>query len=193
MFLSEAPESPETRRLYDDDRREMGFVMNGSRLWAHGAALHDGLFALLRRAAEAAGLTVRERGVLVIACASTLGDSYCALAWGTKLGREADGELAAAVLSGTDRGLDTQERALARWGRLVAADPNGTEAGDVQALRDSGFDDAQVLAITAYAALRLAFSSVNDALGVRPEAQLVAGAPQPVREVVTWGRAPEGI
>lgn len=193
MFLNEAPESPESRRLYDDDRREIGFVMNGSRLWAHGAALHDGLFALLRRTAEAAGLTVRERGVLVTACASTLGDSYCALAWGTKLGREADGELAAAVLSGTDRGLDARERALARWGRLVTADPNGTEVEDVQALRDSGFDDAQVLAITAYAALRLAFSSVNDALGVRPEAQLVAGAPGPVREVVTWGRIPEGI
>ncbi|TFV44826.1 hypothetical protein [Blastococcus sp. TF02A-35] len=192
MFLSEPPESPDTRRLYEDDRRETGFVMNGSRLWAHAAALHDDLFALLRRTAEAAGLSMRERGVLVTACAATLGDAYCSLAWGTRLGREAGGELAAAVLSGTDAGLDDRERALARWARLVAADPNGTGPEDLQALRDSGFDEPQILAITAYTALRLAFSSVNDALGVRPEPELLAGAPEPVRAVVTWGRVPEG-
>jgi uncharacterized peroxidase-related enzyme len=192
MFLRKAPASAGADRLYDDDRREQGFVMNGSRLWAHSPALHDELFALLRGAAEAAGLGPRERGVLVTACASTLGDAYCSLAWGTRLGQLADDELAAAVLSGTDSGLDAREQALARWARLVAADPNGTDAEDVQALRDTGFDERQILAITAYAALRLAFSTVNDALGVRPEPELVAGAPEAVREVVTWGRVPEG-
>ncbi|MCA0147043.1 carboxymuconolactone decarboxylase family protein [Blastococcus sp. LR1] len=192
MFLTTAPDSAGADRLYDDDRREQGFVMNGSRLWAHSPALHDELFALLRGAAEEAGLGTRERGVLVTACASTLGDAYCSLAWGTRLGQVAGDELAAAVLSGTDSGLDAREQALARWARLVAADPNGTDAEDVQALRDNGFDERQILAITAYTALRLAFSTVNDALGVRPEPELVTGAPEAVREVVTWGRVPEG-
>ncbi|WP_040338892.1 carboxymuconolactone decarboxylase family protein [Candidatus Blastococcus massiliensis] len=188
MFLTPPPDSSGADALYDEDRRAMGFVMNGSRLWAHHPALHDDLFALLNRAAEAAGLSVRQRGVLVTACASTLGDSYCSLAWGTRLGREAGGELAAAVLDGTDRGLTSQEQALARWTRIVVADPNGTLPDDVQELRDAGFSDGQILAVTAYVALRLAFSTVNDALGVRPEPELVAGAPGPVRAAVCWGR-----
>lgn len=188
MFLTAPPDSSGADALYDEDRRVMGFVMNGSRLWAHHPVLHDGLFALLGRAAEAAGLSTRQRGVLVTACASTLGDSYCSLAWGTKLGREAGGELAAAVLDGTDRGLTAQEQALARWARLVVADPNGTLADDVDELREAGFTDGQILALTTYVALRLAFSTVNDALGVRPEPELVAGAPEPVQEAVSWGR-----
>jgi uncharacterized peroxidase-related enzyme len=188
MFLSQPPDGADTDRLYDDDRREMGFVMNGSRLWAHQAGLHDDLFALLGRAAKAAGLSIRQRGILVAATASTLGDAYCSLAWGTKLGREAGGDLAAAVLSGTDDELTPQDRALAGWARLVVEDPNATREEDVRALREAGFSDEQVLALTTYVALRLAFSTVNDALGVRPEPELVQGAPDAVRAVVTWGR-----
>lgn len=192
MFLSPPPEGPDANRMYDDDRREMGFVMNGSRLWAHRPDLHDELFALLAHAASAAGLSVRQRGVLITAAASTLGDAYCSLAWGTKLGREDDGATAAAVLQGTDDGLTPQEVALARWARAVTEDPNAVDGDDVAALRTAGFTDEQVLALTVYVALRLAFSTVNDALGVRPEVELVRGAPEAVREVVTWGRGPEG-
>jgi alkylhydroperoxidase family enzyme len=191
MFLSQPPDGPDAQRLYDEDRRDAGFVMNGSRLWAHAAELHDGLFALLGRAASVAGLSVRQRGILVTAAAATLGDSYCALAWGTKLGGEAGGELAAAVLQGRDDELPPQDRALARWARCVVEDPNATRQTEVQELRDAGFTEVQVLAVTAYVALRLAFSTVNDALGVRPEAELVRGAPDQVREAVTWGRGAE--
>ena len=61
----------------------------------------------------------------------------------------------------------------------------------MQALRDAGFDDAQIFAITVFVALRLAFSTVNDALGPRPDRALVDELPQPVSAAVTWGRAVE--
>ena len=61
---------------------------------------------------------------------------------------------------------------LAQWARSVATDPNAIEARDVQRLRDAGFDEAQIFAITTFVALRLAFSTVNDALGARPDSQL---------------------
>jgi len=48
--------------------------------------------------------------------------------------------------------------------------------------------ELQVLAVTAYAAPRIAFSIVNDPLGVRPEPELVDLAPEAVRAVVTFGR-----
>jgi alkylhydroperoxidase family enzyme len=100
--------------------------------------------------------------------------------------------VAAAVIRGDDEGLDGVDRALARWARLVASDPNAIVADDVQALRDGGFDDAQIFAITTYVALRLAFAIVNDALGARPDRRLGTSTPEPVRSAVTFGR-PLGV
>ena len=42
---------------------------------------------------------------------------------------------------------------------------------DIQPLRDSGLDDGQIFAITAFVALRLAFSTINDSLGAQPDTQ----------------------
>lgn len=39
-------------------------------------------------------------------------------------------------------------------------------------------------------AWRIAFSTVNGALGAQPDAQLAAGAPVPVRTAVSFGRPP---
>ncbi len=170
-FLTEPPLSPRVRALYDEDVADDGYVGNLSRLWAHQP---DTLF--------------RQRGILVTAAASALGDSYCSLAWGGKLGKASDAATAAGVLNGSDAGLTDQEKAMAAWARKVATDPNATTPADIQALRDSGLDDGQIFAITSFVALRLAFSTINDALGAQPDAQLALSVPQEVREAVTYGR-----
>lgn len=187
-FLRPAPPSPAADRLLDEDREKVGYVMNLSRVWAHLPEAHADLFGLLGRCAEAAGLTFRQRAVVVAALASTLGDPHCSLAWGTRLAGEAGPGVAAAVLRGDDGGLDIPERALAAWARQVARDPNGVDAADVETLRVAGFDDAQVVALTVFVALRIAFATVNDALGARPDRELVESAPDAVRAVVTYGR-----
>ncbi|WP_324275154.1 hypothetical protein [Blastococcus brunescens] len=46
------------------------------------------------------------------------------------------------------------------------------------------------MALTLYASLRVAFSTVNDALGARPDQQLLQNAPSAVRAAVTFGRPP---
>ena len=51
----------------------------------------------------------------------------------------------------------------------------------------SGLDDGQIFAITAFVALRLAFSAINDSLGAQPDAQLAQSLPPEVREAVTYG------
>ena len=116
-FLGEAPPSDDVQRLYDEDVEELGYVMNASRLWAHLPGAQSGLFDLLKDAVGAGSLTFRQRGILVTACASTLGDSYCSLAWGGKLAGDAGADLAGGVLVGDDAPLDATERALARWAR----------------------------------------------------------------------------
>jgi alkylhydroperoxidase family enzyme len=139
---------------------------------------------------RASGLSFRQRGILVTAAASTLGDSYCSLAWGGKLAKASDAALAAGVLTGSDTGLTEQEKAMAAWARKVARDPNATTPADIATLRDCGLDDEQIFAITAFVALRLAFSTINDSLGAQPDAQLAQSLPREVREAVTYGRPP---
>lgn len=131
---------------------------------------------------------MRDRGILVTATASTLGDSYRALAWGQKLVGAASADVAADVLLGRDEKLSSSERVVASWARRVVNEHNKTGAADVQDLRDAGYDDTEILAITLFVALRLAFSTVNDALGVRPDHELADTVPVEVRDAVTWGR-----
>jgi uncharacterized peroxidase-related enzyme len=173
-----------TAAMREHDLEQAGFVMNLSRVWAHHPSIHTGLFDVLGQAARAAELTYRQRAVLIVACASTLGDPYCALAWGKRLAGVAGAEVAAAVLRGDDGPLDDTERALARWARVMTTDPNATRPDDVQPLRDAGFDDARIFAITTFVALRAAFATVNDALGVAPDHELTETAPPAVRDAV---------
>jgi uncharacterized peroxidase-related enzyme len=187
-FLQEPPLSPGVQALYDDDLADDGYISNLSRLWAHQPDTLTRLFELLSQAVTPGGLTFRQRGILVTAAASALGDSYCSLAWGAKLAKASDPALAAAVLNGSDAGLTDQEKAMAGWARKVAADPNATTPADIQALRDAGLDDGQIFAITSFVALRLAFSTINDSLGAQPDAQLAQSVPRQVREAVTYGR-----
>jgi uncharacterized peroxidase-related enzyme len=189
-FLEEPPPSRQVQALYDEDVADGGYVQNVSRLWAHQPDTVIQLFALMSAALAPAGLGCRQRGVLVTATASVLGDSYCSLAWGGKLSKTSGADVAAAVLNGSDAGLTDQEKAMAGWARKVARDPNATTTDDIQSLRDSGLDDGQIFAITAFIALRIAFAAVNDSLGAQPDGQLVLTLPQQVRDAVTYGRPP---
>jgi len=187
-FLAAPTHTPDSQRLFDHDVEGVGYVTNLSRLWAYMPTTLDGLSDLMGQVTQVGLLTLRRRAVLVTAAASTLGDSYCSLAWGKKLAAELGSEVAAAVIRGTDDGLDAEERALARWARAVVTDPNAIEARDVQGLRDAGFDEAQIFAITTFVALRLAFSTINDALGAAPDSQLGTSTPAPVLSAVSFGR-----
>jgi len=187
-FLGEPPLSPPVQAIFDEDLEDVGYVGNATRLWAHQPDTLIALFDLMSQAFESSGLSIRQRGILVTATASALGDSYCSLAWGGKLSEAADPAVAAGVLDGSDVGLTDQEKAMAMWARKVATNPNATTQADVQALRDAGLDDGQVFAITAFVALRLAFATVNDALGAQPDAQLAQSLPSEVRTAVTFGR-----
>jgi uncharacterized peroxidase-related enzyme len=187
-FLKEPGVSAQVRALYDEDLADGGYVWNFSKLWAHQPGTLKQLFELMSQAFTPSGLTFRQRGILVTAAASTLGDAYCSLAWGGKLAKASDPALAAGVLKGSDAGLTDQEKAMAAWARKVARDPNATTTADIQSLRDCGLDDGQIFAVTAFVALRLALSTINDSLGAQPDQQLAVSLPREVREAVTYGR-----
>jgi alkylhydroperoxidase family enzyme len=137
-FLEEPSVSAQVQALYDEDLADGGYVWNVSRLWAHQPDTLRQLFGLMSEAFTPSGLTFRQRGILVTAAASALGDSYCSLAWGGKLGKASDAAIAAGVLNGSDAGLTDQEKAMAAWARKVGRDPNATTLSDTcSALRSS--------------------------------------------------------
>jgi SAM-dependent methyltransferase/alkylhydroperoxidase family enzyme len=188
-FLPDPEPTAAVEESYAEDLEQLGYVMNASRLWGRHQESWDALFDVIGKATELGQLSFRQRGILVTATAATINDSYCSMAWGNKLAAQAGAEVAAGVLSGADTGLTPAERALADWARKVAGNPNATTVEDVQALRDVGFSDQQVFAITLFVAARMAFSTVNDALGATPDVELVASLPAVVREAVSYGRA----
>lgn len=62
--------------------------------------------------------------------------------------------------------LDAQEYAMLEFCEKLTLRQSAMTAGDVQRLRDVGFDDDQILAIVLAAAYRNFITRVSDALGV---------------------------
>jgi len=95
--------------LYDEDLPDDGYGWNVSRRWAHQPDALKRLFGLMSQAFTPSGLAFRQHEILVTAAASVLGDSYCSLAWGAKLGKAADADIQPL----RDSGLD--DRPCMRW------------------------------------------------------------------------------
>jgi alkylhydroperoxidase family enzyme len=121
--------------------------------------------------------------------ASSMGDSYCSLAWGTRLAEATDPDTAVAVIVGQpSNSMTVRDVALASWARKLAASPNSTTQADVNDLRGAGLSDQQIVAATAYIALRVAFSTVNNAIGAAPDHEGAEAAPPEVVSAISFGR-----
>ena len=139
---------------------------------------------------DQADISLRERAILVCATAANLNDSYCALAWGKTLASEMSAVTAAAVLQCKEAPeLSARENALVNWARQVVHGPNSIRDDDVDQLRAAGLGDEDIFNVTVFIAFRLSFSTVNDALGARPDHEIASAAPSAVREAVTYGRS----
>jgi uncharacterized peroxidase-related enzyme len=190
-FLPDPPANDVVEKSYEADRSSDGYVWNVTRLWAWRPDLAESFAQIRAHLMQTSELGDRDFAVLVASTAGALGDSYCSLAWGGKLAALTDGETAAAVVSGREAAeLSEREAALADWARQVVRDPNATKPADVDALRRAGLGDREIFEATLFVGLRLAFSSVNDALGTAPDRQLAAAAPEPLRVAVSYGRPP---
>lgn len=189
MFLQVPPEDEAAAALYRSDVAEDGYVMNLTRLWAWRPDVCESFTGLRKALMSGSTLRPREWAVLVCATAATLGDSYCALAWGKRLADQSDAATAAAVLASSEASaLGSREKALSEWARKLVRSPNATSAADVERLRAAGFSEREIFEATAFIAFRVAFSTVNDALGARPDLPLAEAAPPAVRAAVSYGR-----
>jgi uncharacterized peroxidase-related enzyme len=191
VLIEESPPGEGRDAAYAADRDSDGYVWNVTRLWGWRADIYQDFAALRTSLMASSSLTDRDWAVMVTAMASQLGDSYCSLAWGAKLAGLSDAETAARLLANEPApALSEREQALAAWTRQLVDDPNATTAEDVTRLRAVGLGDKEIFEAATFVAFRLAFSTVNDALGAEPDRQLVDAAPDPIREAVRYGRPP---
>ena len=189
MFLDDPPAGDDVVAAYASDRESDGYVGNATRLWCWRPDLLFAFTDLRAALGSACSLTSREQAVIVTATAAEMGDSYCSLAWGSRLAALAGDETAAGVIvGGHPTELSEREAALADWARIVVRDPTVTTEDQVARLRAAGLDDREIFEATVLVAFRLAFSTVNDALGAKPDRQLADEAPAPVRDAVSFGR-----
>ena len=189
MFLNDHPPSADAERLLQGDTADGGYVMNLTRLWAWRPDLAEDFSALRRKLMTRCKLSRRELVIAACACVSRLGDSYCSLSFGTVLSGIADPATAASLLRGeVPAALTRREAAIAAWARKVASNPSATTPADVEPLRSAGLNDKDIFELTAFVAFRIAFATVNDALGAQPDWQMAADAPEEVRAVVDYGR-----
>ena len=187
-FLQEAPTTPESEALCTEDVDDLGFVMNVTRLWSWQPATVEEFFALMGRATKER-LSFRERGLIVLATASSIDDSYCSTAWAHKLTPTIGADVAAAVLHGDDSALTPIEQAMTSWTRRVMRSATTTTSEDIDDLRQAGIEDDKIFAMTLYAAMRMAFSTINNALGAHPDRQFSSTAAPQVLAAINYGRS----
>jgi hypothetical protein len=86
-FLDAPDPTADAERMFDDDTAELGYVIAATQLWAYQPAAMAGLFDLARQITAGHTLTVRQRSILVTACASALDDSLLRTGMGLPVGR----------------------------------------------------------------------------------------------------------
>jgi len=126
--------------------------------------------------------------LITFVAALELRNSACALVHGKAL-REffSDAQIVAIAGDRCDGILSEAEQAVVAFARQTAVDATRTTAGQVSALRQHGYSDAEIFDIAATAAGRAFFAKLLDALGVLPDPPLLA-LDETFRRALTVGR-----
>jgi uncharacterized peroxidase-related enzyme len=133
-------------------------------------------------------LDKRRFELVTFVAALELGNSACALVHGKVL-REffSDAQILAIAEDRCNGILSAAEQAVVAFARQTARDASCTTAGQVAALKQHGFSDAEIFDIAAVAAARAFFAKLLDALGTLPDSALLA-LDESFRRPLTVGR-----
>jgi uncharacterized peroxidase-related enzyme len=150
-----------SRPLLEAVGRQLGSVPNLFRVAGNSPAALEGYLGLSGALAKGA-LPAATRERIALAVAEVNGCGYC-LAAHTFLGGTLAGlpgaEMAANRAGGS---LDPKAHAAVRFAALVARARGHVDAGAVQAVRDAGYDDAQIVEIVMHVALNTWTNYLND-------------------------------
>jgi uncharacterized peroxidase-related enzyme len=178
--------------MYARQQDAWGYIPNYAKVFCHRPevmARWGRLLAEIKRPMDR-----RTFELVTFVAAHELRNTACTLAHGKALREFFSDEHIVAIAAGkVDDVLSDAEAALVRFARQIAKDASRVTSGQVRALKDFGYSDAEIFDAAATAAGRAFFTKVLDALGVEPDAPfrglepsfrgpLAVGRPIDVRE-----------
>jgi uncharacterized peroxidase-related enzyme len=176
--------SPEAADFLEQNRAPAGHVPNFVSTFAARPAVYEAWKQL--NGAIKASMDLRRYELATLAAATALKSSYCSLAHGQVLAEKflAPEEVAALV---TDPSSDPVDRAVMEFARKVALAADTITQADIDALRNHGLTDEDVLDVALAAAARCFFSKTLDATGTTPDTAYNS-LPGHLRTALTVGR-----
>ncbi len=172
--------------MYARQQSAWGYIPNYAKVFCYRPevmARWGQLLAEIKRPLE-----LRSFELVTFVAAHELRNTACTLAHGKALREFFSDEQIVAIAAGKyDAVLNEAEAALLRFARQIARDAAMVTAGQVQALKDFGYSDAEIFDVAATAAGRAFFTKVLDALGVEPDAPF-RGLEPAFREPLAVGR-----
>ena len=178
--------------MYARQQGAWGYIPNYAKVFCHRPevmARWGQLLAEIKRPMDR-----RTFELVTFVAAHELRNTACTLAHGKALREFFKDEQIVAIAKGRfDGTLTDAESAMLRFARQVAADASRVTSGQVQALQNFGYSDAEIFDIAVTAAGRAFFTKVLDALGVEADSPffgieaefrnpLAVGRPIDVRE-----------
>lgn len=155
--------------MYSRQQAAWGYVPNYAKVFCHRPevmARWGRLLAEIKRPMDR-----RTFELVTFVAAHELRNTACTLAHGRALREFFSDEHIVAIAAGkVEAVLDDAEAALVRFARQIARDASRVTWGQVRALKDFGYSDAEIFDVAATAAGRAFFTKVLDALGVEPDA-----------------------
>lgn len=172
--------------MYRRQQGAWGYVPSYAKVFCHRPAVMARWGVLLAEIKRP--MDQRRFELATFVAAHELRNTACTLAHGKALRPFFSDQQIVAIAAGRFAGiLDEAEQALVGFARQVARDASKVTAGQVAALKDAGFTDAEVFDIAATAAGRAFFTKVLDALGAGADAPFLA-LDEAFRAPLTVGR-----
>ena len=191
-FIETVPEADATgavHEMYETDRAVFGDLPNLTRAFSLRPEVY-GAWRQLNGSIKA-GMDLRRYELATLAAARRLRSSYCALAHGSVLMKNAfltpDALSGLMEEDGTTADLSPVDVAVMELADKVADDATEVTQTDIDKLRALGLSDTDILDVVLTAAARCFFSKTLDALGAAPDAKYAALDPA-VRDALTVGR-----
>jgi uncharacterized peroxidase-related enzyme len=167
-FLNPPDDSP----LYDADRETLGRVANYTKVFALAPDVYAAWQSLLT--GTIAGLGKRRYELATVVAAQQLKSRYCTLAHSAVLRDEfLDEETVRAILTDPQSAtLDPADLAIIAFATKVAADPTTASQTDIDALRQHGLSDTEILHVVLAVTIRRFFAGTIAAVGAEPDREL---------------------
>jgi uncharacterized peroxidase-related enzyme len=153
-----------TARLYESERKDLGYVPDYTRVMAVNPEALDAFQALVRAIVH--GLGKRRFELVTLAAARAIGSQHCLLAHGRKsIGLFPDEQLVRIARDYHSAGLPEAEVVMMEFAEKISGDAAAMTEADARKLREHGFSDRDIVDITLAASVRNYYSRSLLALG----------------------------